>query len=193
MTSIRNKPVAVDSRTAILDAAEACILAVGVRRTTLADVARRAGVSRMTVYRSFPDVGALLGGLMADAAAKAGHLPTARQRLVASTVAQVRAISDEPLFRKVAEVDADLLLPYVFERVGATQRVAAGLIRAAVLEGQGDGSIRAGDARLMAHTVVMTAQSFVLGARLAGAPARRVVLDELGLLLDRYLQPEGTR
>src|SRR3954469_20826315 len=119
MTSIRNKPVGVGSRTAILDAAEACILAVGVRRTTLADVARRAGVSRMTVYRSFPDVGALLGGLMterfgtlmADAAAKAATRSTARERLVASTVAQVRAISDEPLFRKVAEVDADLLLP----------------------------------------------------------------------------------
>ena len=35
----------------LLDAARACVLAVGVRRTTFSDVARRAGVSRMTLYR----------------------------------------------------------------------------------------------------------------------------------------------
>ena len=36
---------------AVLDAARACVLDVGVRRTTLSDVARRAGVSRMSLYR----------------------------------------------------------------------------------------------------------------------------------------------
>nr|MDT0664439.1 helix-turn-helix domain-containing protein [Micromonospora sp. DSM 115978] len=40
----------------MLDAAEASLLAVGVRRTTLTDVARRAGVSRMTLYRRWPDL-----------------------------------------------------------------------------------------------------------------------------------------
>jgi AcrR family transcriptional regulator len=35
--------------TAILDAAAECVLAFGVRRTSLSDVARRAGVSRPTV------------------------------------------------------------------------------------------------------------------------------------------------
>ena len=32
----------------------------GVRRTTLTDVARRAGVSRMTIYRRWPDVRTLV-------------------------------------------------------------------------------------------------------------------------------------
>jgi AcrR family transcriptional regulator len=36
---------------AILDATRASVLDFGIRRTTLTDVARRAGVSRMTVYR----------------------------------------------------------------------------------------------------------------------------------------------
>src|SRR3954449_436669 len=44
----------------ILDATRASVLAVGVRRTTLTDVARRAGVSRMTVYRLVPDVTTLI-------------------------------------------------------------------------------------------------------------------------------------
>ena len=45
---------------ALLDAARATILAVGWRRTTLTDVARRAGVSRMTLYRRWPDMQTLL-------------------------------------------------------------------------------------------------------------------------------------
>src|SRR3954449_7915646 len=49
---------------ALLDAARACVLAVGVRRTTFSDVARRAGVSRMTLYRRFPDLETLLSTLM---------------------------------------------------------------------------------------------------------------------------------
>ena len=48
----------------LLDAARACILAVGWRRSTLTEIARRAGVSRMTVYRSWPDMQALFADLM---------------------------------------------------------------------------------------------------------------------------------
>src|SRR3954453_6119797 len=44
----------------VLDATRAAVLAVGVRRTTLTDVARRAGVSRMTLYRLVPDVTTLI-------------------------------------------------------------------------------------------------------------------------------------
>src|SRR5918992_4746199 len=49
---------------AALDAARDCVLAVGVRRTTLTDVARRAGLSRMTLYRRWPDVRSLVADLM---------------------------------------------------------------------------------------------------------------------------------
>src|SRR3954466_14928621 len=44
----------------ILDATRASVLAVDVRRTTLTDVARRADVSRMTLYRLVPDVTTLI-------------------------------------------------------------------------------------------------------------------------------------
>jgi len=46
----------------ILTATRDTVLAVGVRRTTLTDVARRAGVSRMTLYRLVPDVTTLVLG-----------------------------------------------------------------------------------------------------------------------------------
>ena len=48
----------------ILDAAASCVLAFGVDRVTLAEIARRAGVSRPTVYRRWPDTQALLAALL---------------------------------------------------------------------------------------------------------------------------------
>src|SRR6201990_1936899 len=69
MTSLRHTPqfgegVEKEPRDAYLDAARACILDVGWRRTTLTEVARRAGVSRMTIYRTWADMPTLLGDLM---------------------------------------------------------------------------------------------------------------------------------
>jgi AcrR family transcriptional regulator len=65
MTSLRhNDESSPGPRDAYLDAARACILDVGWRRTTLTEVARRAGVSRMTIYRSWADMPTLLGDLM---------------------------------------------------------------------------------------------------------------------------------
>ena len=48
----------------ILDAARSCVLDFGLRRTTLAEVARRAGVSRPTVYRRWPDTRAVVADLL---------------------------------------------------------------------------------------------------------------------------------
>ncbi|MFN2581975.1 MAG: TetR/AcrR family transcriptional regulator, partial [Candidatus Dormibacteria bacterium] len=98
---------------ALLDAARDCVASVGVRRTSVADVARRAGASRMTVYRVFPDARTLwstlltreFGELIADADATAAHLPTARERLVAATTHAVRRIAADDVVRRVIELD----------------------------------------------------------------------------------------
>src|SRR3954465_3046010 len=90
----------------ILDATRASVLAVGVRRTTLTDVARRAGVSRMTVYRLVPDVTTLVlevmtrdfAALLGGAGAEAGRRRSGRARVVAATVGVVRRLPQEPLF-----------------------------------------------------------------------------------------------
>src|SRR5262245_47367584 len=66
MSSLRNIELrqAAAPDDALLDAARDCLLAVGWRRTTLTDVARRAGVSRMTMYRRWPDMQTLMADLM---------------------------------------------------------------------------------------------------------------------------------
>jgi AcrR family transcriptional regulator len=49
-----------ETRARIAAAASALHAEVGVGRTTVADIARRAGVQRLTVYNHFPDLAALL-------------------------------------------------------------------------------------------------------------------------------------
>src|SRR5436305_5395787 len=102
-------PPAREVPDAVLDAVRESVLAVGVRRTTLTDVARRAGVSRMTLYRLVPDVESLLldvltrdlGALLTDIEAAVARKRTARARLVAMTAEAARRLPDEPLFQRV--------------------------------------------------------------------------------------------
>jgi AcrR family transcriptional regulator len=137
----------------VLAAVRDAVLAVGVRRTTLTDVARRAGVSRMTLYRMVPDVETLLlelmtrelGALLHDVEASAARRRTARSRLVAAMVGVARRLPDEPLFRRVVEVDPELLLPYLTHRIGSTQLIGLGHLRRGVAEGHADRSVRRGD------------------------------------------------
>src|SRR3954452_1749272 len=141
MTSQRHSPVTShverEIPSAILEATRASVLAVGVRRTTLTDVARRARVSRMTVYRLVPDVTTLIleviarefAALLADAEARAGRRRTARARIVASTLDLVERVPAAPLFRRVIDVAPELLLPYLTDRMGATHLLAIAHIR----------------------------------------------------------------
>lgn len=48
-------------RDRLIDAAETCLRANGIRTTTVSEVAEAAGVSRGWLYRHFPDKAALLG------------------------------------------------------------------------------------------------------------------------------------
>ena len=181
----------------ILTATRDNVLAVGVRRTTLTDVARRAGVSRMTLYRLVPDVKTLVlevmtrdfGALLAAAEAEAGRRRSGRARVVAATVEVVRRLPEEPMFRRVLDVDPELLLPYLTERVGATQQLAVEHIRRMLAEGVADGSVRRTDLDVLAKTLVMVAVPFVVSAKLLDGVGRDAALAELGRMVDGWLRP----
>ena len=184
----------------ILDAARACVLDVGLRRTTLADVARRAGVSRMTVYRQYGDLSAIVSallstellGLMEAARAEAASRPTARERLVEEGVLVVERLAQHPLWRKVLDLDPELLLPLVVDRFGSSQRAAVELVAAQVEEGQREGSVRPGDPQLLATCLLLSAQSFVFSARIIAAQHKSEhVGAELRRLLHGYLLPDA--
>ena len=180
----------------LLDAARACVMAVGVRRTTLTDVAARAQVSRMTVYRRFPDVATLIQSLMTRefAAAVAGQDgepagATGRERFVASVINGAQRLSEHPLFRRILDVDPELILPYVVQRYGAFQHAVLHDLgrRLAAVD---DGSIRAADPAVLAATVELLLRGYVVGALAEPPPGGRpAVLEQIATLLDQGLRP----
>ncbi|MFF5211509.1 TetR/AcrR family transcriptional regulator [Streptosporangium sp. NPDC000396] len=188
MASIRHN-TAMDNSDPVLDAAREMVLAVGVRKTTLTDVARRAGVSRMTIYRRWPDVRSLVADLMTrEWVLVADRFAT--EDPVTAAVAVVRALRDHPLWRKIVEVDPELLLPYLLERRGSSHEVMLALVESAIARGQDLGTVRPGDPAALARAVLLTAQSFLLSGPTMLVPLTQDDLDgELTTLLERYLQP----
>jgi AcrR family transcriptional regulator len=181
---------------AILDAARESVARFGIRRTTLSDIARLAGVSRMTVYRRYPDLPAVIrdlmtrefGSLMDEIDASVDG-PDGRARLVARAHAAVRALREHPLLRKLLETEPELLLPYLLGRLGQTQRHVLDLVSRDVAEGQADGSIRPGDPRTLAFSVLLTTQSFLFSAGTSEEVEEDAMLEELPRLLYAALRP----
>jgi AcrR family transcriptional regulator len=196
---------------AYLDAAREMILEVGWSRTRLTDIARRAGVSRMTLYRRWPDMQTMLADLMTrewgralgETVAQAQESTQAEDssgetlaRLTRGVVATVRALRTNPLLRRIVELDPERLLPYLLERRGRSQEQIATLLADLVQAGQSDGSIRAGDPEHLARTVLLACHGFTLSAHtMVGETGDDRDADvsaydaELAELVERYLRP----
>lgn len=201
MTSLRHNDSAEsrEPRDLYLDAARACLLDVGWRRTTLTEVARRAGVSRMTIYRTWTDMPRLLGDLMtrewtgvvqASAAGVDPALPRV-ERLVATVVATVGALRANELFVRIVELDPELLLPYLLARRGRSQDLILTLVEDEVRAGRADGEVRAGDPTTIARGLLLAAHGFAISAHtMVDDTVSEAALDaELSLLLTRSLVP----
>ena len=188
---------------AYLDAARDCILDVGWRRTTLTEVARRAGVSRMTIYRTWPDMPTVLGDLMTrewgqvtaqavgEADARLSDSTTNAERLVAEMVATVAALRDDELFVRIVELDPELLLPYLLVRRGRSQEAILAFTTDRLREGQADGSVRDADPVVLARVLLLAMHGFVLSAHTMVDDAVDVAAldEELHDLLTRALAP----
>jgi AcrR family transcriptional regulator len=199
MPSVRNNRALSDD--AVLDAAREAILAVGWSRTTLTDVARRAGASRMTLYRRWPDMRTLLADLMTREwtgaiapSFEAGDGDPLR-RVVAGVVSAVRALRDNELLARITDVDPELLLPYLLDRRGRSQDIVIGLLAKEIRAAQRAGAVRRGKPDLLARSVVLAAHGFTLSAhtmldveRPRGSDVRRFD-QELATMVERYLQP----
>jgi AcrR family transcriptional regulator len=197
MTSLRHIP---PSESTFLDAARACILDVGWRRTTLTEVARRAGVSRMTIYRTWADMPTLLGDLMTrewmrivatnrtgDAFVGADSV----EGLVERVVTTIRALRHNELYVRIVELDPELVLPYLLSRRGRSQDHVLRLTERAIADGRAAGLVRAGDPATMARALVLAAHGFVLSSHtMLDDDVDQDALDaELTLLLTRALVP----
>ncbi len=185
----------------ILDAAHELLIAVGMRRMTMTDIARHAQVSRATLYRRWSSVDDVVGALfrrewaaVADAAF-AVAAESGRQRLVLAVVSVVRTLRVHPIQRKIIDLDPEFLIPFLLHRRGWTTDHQLDLLERSIAAGAADGSIRAGDVGAQARTVLLMASSFTLTAPilveppLPDSPALDALDAQLGEALDRYLRP----
>lgn len=197
MLSISNDTAAAkpeDLGDRILDAAASCVLAYGVDRVTLAEIARRAGVSRPTIYRRWPDTRALLAALLTARIIRVlRDLPsrgTGREALVERIVAVAERLRHDNVVMSVFHSAPELAMVYIAERLGTSQQILIEAVASELKTAQRDGSVRAGDPHQLAAMCLLITQSTIQSAQIV-AP----ILDadalaaELTRALNGYLRP----
>lgn len=176
----------------ILDAAASCLLALGVDRVTLAAIARRAGVSRPTVYRRWPDsrsvIAALLTARITDAWRKTAGPGTGREALVQRIVAVAARLRRDEVVMLVLHHAPELAMVYIAERMGASQQQLIDLVAAELGSAQTGGGVRVGDPRRLAAMCLLITQSAIQSAQIV-APIldEDALATELTYTLNRYL------
>ncbi len=164
-------PVAEDALSErILDAALALAAASGLRHLTIDDVARRARVGRMTVYRRFGSRGALIDALAVRECRRclariSGALDPdapADERLATLFTATLRVIREHPLLERLARVEPEALLHELTRDDSAVFRLVREFLIGLIASGQQTGELAAGDPALLAELGVRLGASFVL-------------------------------
>lgn len=180
----------------VLLAAYEALINYGPSRATLTDVARRAGVSRMTVYRRYETLSRLMSavltaeliGLLAIASQETRAGSDAR-RLAALVAHASRLIAEHPLMSRLLALEPESLLPVIVERRGSTQLAAETTLAGLIAESR-DGSVRVADPAQAARTLVTAASGFVFGSsRRDGADSP---WDEIEMLALGYLTGGGS-
>jgi AcrR family transcriptional regulator len=193
MMSIRNDASStIGDR--ILEAAAYCVTAYGVGRVTLAEIARRARVSRPTVYRRWPDTRSILAALLTSRIVGVlDDLPSrgvGREVLVERIVAVAERLRSDEVVMSVLLKAPELAMVYIAERLGTSQQILIDAVSAELKLAQEEGSVRAGDPRQLAAMCLLITQSTIQSAQIV-AP----ILDadalavELAHSLDGYLKP----
>ncbi|HEX9994053.1 MAG TPA: TetR family transcriptional regulator [Acidimicrobiales bacterium] len=109
------------TRDAIVDAAYAVIASDGMARLSMSEVARRAGVSRQTLYRHFPSRQELLTAVVLREhrsfqvriqGAAARHR-TLRGAVEAFAAEVLRTAREHPLFDRLLRTEPESLLPFL--------------------------------------------------------------------------------
>lgn len=150
----------------ILDAAYARMLEHGLRRLTVDDVARQAGLSRITVYRRFSRKGDLIQGVIMRELHRflrafeqaVGPLPTMADRVTEGFAVTLRLVRGHPLLSRLLATEPELILPHLTLEAGAYLAVARQYL-AAHLDAP---DLVTPDAEAVAEMFIRIALSFVL-------------------------------
>ncbi|BBH69277.1 TetR family transcriptional regulator [Actinoplanes sp. OR16] len=181
--------------TRLLDTAYQHFCRIGIRRSTMEEVARRAGVSRVTAYRRFATKDALVKHVIRrefrryfdQFLIEVQQGETAADRVVLGFAGSLQAIRNNPLIGGLMVTEPDVLIPSIVGdgglMLGTVQRFVAGQLRQEQLAG----TIAAGvDVELVAELMTRLCSSFLV------TPSFVVDLDDteqLRTVARRFLAP----
>lgn len=161
--------------TRILDAAHAGFTDFGLRRVSADDVARRAGISRATLYRRFPGgksdliqqvMARDMRRFLAEVDAAVSPLPALEDQLVEGILVALRTARADPLLARLSVTEPDTLLPYLTTEAGPLIAAAASYLGDRYRRAQADGLAPAGEPPVapeaVAEIMVRLAISFYL-------------------------------
>ncbi|ROO84257.1 TetR family transcriptional regulator [Actinocorallia herbida] len=182
------------ARARVLDAAYELFCRMGIQRSTMEDVARRAGVSRITVYRRFATKDALVEQVVRrefrryfdQFLVEIERAETAADRVVLGFVSSLRAIRGNPLIGGLIATEPDLMVPSMINDgalIATVRRFVAGQIRSEQRAGTVSADL---DTDLVAEMMVRISASFL------AIPTDLVDLDDeaqLAALAHRFLVP----
>jgi len=154
----------------ILDSALELAAASGVRNLTMDDVARRARVGRMTVYRRFGDKARLVDALavresrrcLEQLDAAIGPEAPIEEQVAAGFVTSLRLGREHPLLNRLARFEPETVLGALLADGGAVFMAASAFVAARLRASQEAGVLGPLDVEEAAELLVRLAFSFVL-------------------------------
>lgn len=180
---------------AILDAARDLFCRLGIQRTTMDDVARRAGLSRITVYRRVASKEALIeqvvvrefGAYFAQFLVDIQGATTLADRVVVGFVSSLKAFRTNPLVLGLLDDDDRAIGVTLLGDAGATHEVVRRFVAGQLRREQSAGHLSASvDVDLVAEVIVRLTTSFLL------TPSKIVDVeddDQLATIARQFLVP----
>lgn len=179
----------------LIDAAYEQFRRMGIRRSTMDDVAKRAGVSRVTVYRRFSTKDLLVQQVIRREFRRyfdrflsdIERAETVADRVVLGFVSSLRAIRGNPLIGGLMDVEPESVVPSMISDGGRTMATVREFVAGQLRREQAAGTVpSAVDVDVVAELMVRVSTSFLI------TPSLLVDLDDdeqLREVARRYLVP----
>lgn len=159
-----------DGHRRILDAALDAFLDFGIRRASMTEIARRAGLGVATVYRRYPQKDQLVeavvlretGRLVAEIDRRIGNVATPQDIAVEGFVAVLAGVRGHPLLRRLLVTEPEIVLPLLTLRGGPVLAIGRGYLASLIHRLQARGVIPAYDPEPVAELLARIAHSLLL-------------------------------
>ncbi|MEO6794681.1 MAG: TetR/AcrR family transcriptional regulator [Mycobacterium sp.] len=157
----------------ILDAALRAILDFGVRRASVEEIARRAEVSHMTVYRRWPTkkdllvavLGRISDSIFAAVDAEVAALESYEDRFVAGFTGIYWRVCTHPMLSRTLETDPEAVLPALTTGAGPALELATTYLAGHIANTARQGGVTVDDPYAVAEVFVRLTHSLVLTQR----------------------------